>query len=107
MAQGYKTMESATKQTFHSLSENVGLFNLQGKTTLIPEMNRLGGHLLAGTFRGFGINTIVMETYKGLDLGMEYTSGKECYPCQVTLGDILYHMKKEKKRLGPSFNPSN
>jgi len=100
-------MDTTTKKTFHSLSENVGSFDLKGKTLLIPEMNRIGSHLLAGTFRSFGINALVMDTYKGLDLGMEYTSGKECYPCQVTLGDILYHMKYEKERLGKAFNPND
>ncbi|MFC1868627.1 CoA activase, partial [Thermodesulfobacteriota bacterium] len=79
-------METEKSQTFQSLSENVGHFNLRGKTVLIPEMNRVGCHLIAGTFRGFGIDALVMETYKGLDLGLEYSSGKECYPCQVTLG---------------------
>lgn len=96
-------MEAATNQTFRSLSENVGRFNLRGKTFLMPEMNRIGSHLLGGVFRSFGINALIMETYQGLDLGKEFTSGKECFPCQVTTGDILHFMKKEKERLGPRF----
>jgi predicted nucleotide-binding protein (sugar kinase/HSP70/actin superfamily) len=92
---------------FQSLTENVGRFNLRNKTFLIPQMHRIGVHLVAATFRGFGINAEVMDTCKGLDLGKEYTSGKECYPCQITTGDILYFMKKEKKRLGEDFNPGN
>lgn len=94
-------------QTFRSLKENVGAFNLTDKVFLIPEMNRIGAHLLAGTFRGFGINAIVMETYRGLDLGKEFTSGKECFPCQVTTGDILLFMEKERERLGDAFDPEN
>ncbi len=100
-------MDKQQSRVFQSLSDNVGQFNLRGKTLLIPEMNRIGCHILAGTFRGFGINATVMETYKGLDLGLEYSSGKECYPCQVTLGDILYFMKKEEERLGDAFNPED
>ena len=100
-------MEPEKSQTFQSLSDNVGQFNLIGKTVLIPEMNRIGCHLLAGTFRGFGIDAQVMDTYKGLDLGLEYSSGKECYPCQVTLGDVLYYMKREKEIRGDRFNPDN
>ncbi|MFC1533769.1 CoA activase [Thermodesulfobacteriota bacterium] len=100
-------MELENSQTFQSLSENVGQFNLRGKTFLIPEMNRVGSHLIAGTFRGFGINALVMDTYKGLDLGLEYSSGKECFPCQVTIGDILLFLKKEKERLTDQFNPNN
>jgi predicted nucleotide-binding protein (sugar kinase/HSP70/actin superfamily) len=98
-------MESEKIINFNSLKENVGRFILRDKTFVIPQMNRIGGHLLAATFRGFGIGAQVMETFKGLDLGKEYTSGKECYPCQITTGDILYFMKKERERLGPAFNP--
>jgi len=97
-------MENVTGQTFRSLSEKVGQFSLRDKTLLIPEMNRIGAHLLAGTFRSFGVNALVMETYQGLDLGKEFTSGKECFPCQVTTGDILLFMKKEQERLGHGFD---
>jgi len=102
-------METESKKvvSFKSLTDSVGRFNLTNKTCLIPQMNRIGVHLLAATFRGFGIHAKVMDTYKGLDLGMEYTSGKECYPCQITTGDILYFMEKEKERLGEDFNPEN
>jgi len=96
-------MESAKVINFRSLTENVGRFNLEDKVFLIPEMNRIGSHLLAATFRGFGVHAKVMDTFKGLDLGNEYTSGKECYPCQITTGDILYFMEEEKKRLGGAF----
>ncbi len=89
------------------MKERVGRFNLRDKTFLIPEMNRIGAHLLAGTFRGFGIHAKVMDTCRGLDLGQEYTSGKECYPCQITTGDILYFMQKEKERLGEEFDPES
>jgi len=68
-------------------------------------MNRIGGHLLAGAFRSFGVNAVLMDTYEGLDLGKAFTSGKECFPCQVTTGDILLFLKKEKERLGKDFDP--
>ncbi len=96
---------SATEiKSFQSLSDNVGQFNLKGKTVLIPDMNHSSSRLLAAAFRSFDINALVMETYKGLDLGIEYSSGKECFPCQVTLGDILYHMKSERENKGKDFN---
>lgn len=100
-------MESAKVIDFKSLTEKVGRFNLSNKICLIPEMNRIGSHLLAAVFRGFGINAKIMDTYKGLDLGREYTSGKECYPCEVTMGDILYYMQEEAKRLGDDFDPED
>jgi len=94
---------------FQSLNENIGRFDLSRSdaTFLIPEMNRMGSHLLAAAIRSFGIRSHVMETYKGLDLGKEHTSGKECYPCQITTGDILYFLKNEKKRLGDDFHPQD
>lgn len=100
-------MEAQQRASFRSLSENIGQFSLRDKTFLIPEMNRIGAHLLAGVFRSFGVNAVVMETYEGLDLGKEFTSGKECFPCQVTTGDILLFLKKEKEKLGEDFRPEN
>ncbi|MEE4354032.1 MAG: hypothetical protein V2J25_14310 [Desulfatiglans sp.] len=98
-------METNKVVNFDSLTRNLGKFNLRGKVFLIPEMNRIGAHLLAATFRGFGIRAEVMSTYEGLDLGQEYTSGKECYPCQITMGDILHFMKKEEEKEGTAFDP--
>jgi predicted nucleotide-binding protein (sugar kinase/HSP70/actin superfamily) len=100
-------MEAEKITSFQSLSDNVGQFNLKDKRVLFPEMNRVGSHLLAATFRGFGIDAHVMDTYRGLDLGLEYSSGKECYPCQVTLGDVLSFIKSEKRELGNNFDPKN
>jgi len=42
-----------------------------------------------------------------LQLGKQYTSGKECFPCQITLGDLLYHLELEKARVGEAFKPEN
>ena len=98
-------MESSKVVSFQSMKEKVGRFDLREKTFLIPQMNRIGGHLLAGTFRGFGVRARVMDTFKGMDLGKEYTSGKECYPCQITTGDILHCMKEEREKLGEDFDP--
>ncbi len=100
-------MESSTENSFNSLSDNIGKFHLPNKTVLIPEMNRIGSHLIAATFRSFGINARVLPTYKGLDIGKKYTSGKECFPCQVTLGDVLVFLKTEQKKLGAAFDPQN
>lgn len=101
-------MEKVTQlDTFRVIAERVGRFNVEGKRFLIPEMNRFSSHLLAGVFQSFGVNASVMETYEGLDLGKKFTSGKECFPCVVTLGDILYFMEKEKERLADQFDPEN
>jgi predicted nucleotide-binding protein (sugar kinase/HSP70/actin superfamily) len=100
-------MQSNNRYHFKELSDNLGKFNLRGKTVLIPEMNRIAAHLFAANFRGFGVKAEVLETYKGCNLGKQYTSGKECYPCQITLGDILYFIKKEEDRFGDGFKAEN
>jgi len=98
-------MEARKENQEERASGNLGRIQLHKKTVLIPEMNRAAALFFAATFRGFGVEARALETYKGLDLGKEYTSGKECYPCQVTLGDILYFVQKEKERLGRAFDP--
>ncbi|HIJ19900.1 MAG TPA: CoA activase [Deltaproteobacteria bacterium] len=100
-------MQGKEKRDFQSLTENVGRFNLSSKTVLIPEMNRIGTHLIAAAFRGFGINARVLPTFDGLALGNEYSSGKECFPCQITLGDILHFLQSEAKRLREAFDPED
>ena len=98
------TMESSNVLNFESFKNKVGRFNLRERTCLIPEMNRLGCHLLAASFRSFGIRAKILETFQGMDLGLAHTSGKECFPCQITMGDILHFMKQETDRLGAEFD---
>jgi predicted nucleotide-binding protein (sugar kinase/HSP70/actin superfamily) len=102
-----RTPMNSGRGHFSSLRANVGQFHLASKTVLIPEMSRAGCLLLAAAMRSFGVSAQVMETYGGLQLGKQYTSGKECFPCQVTLGDLLVHLEKERKRLGDAFRPEN
>lgn len=92
-------------KSFDRLHTSVQQSDVSGKTLLIPDMAPMSSRLLAASFRALGVNAVVMETYKGLGLGRKYTSGKECLPCQVTLGDILLHLQAERKRLGDSFSP--
>ena len=92
---------------FASLKSKVGKFSLADKTLLMPEMGHSAAMLIVAAMRSHGIDAQVMETYKGLQLGKQYTSGKECFPCQITLGDVLYHLEGEKKRLGDAFKPEN
>jgi predicted nucleotide-binding protein (sugar kinase/HSP70/actin superfamily) len=100
-------MKSKHQHNPGSPTRGIGKFNLQNKTVLIPEMNRIAAHLMAATFRSFGSNAMVLETFNGLDLGKRYTSGKECFPCQVTLGDILFFLKTEQEKRGSDFDPEN
>lgn len=96
-----------SKAVFDRLQTSVKQFDVSGKTLLLPSMSPTAGRLLEAAFRAMGVNAVVMETYKGLALGREFTSGKECFPCQVTLGDILHYLKEEKERLGSRFSADN
>ena len=98
------TMQTNNVINFESFGNKVGRFSLKERTCLIPEMNRLGSHLLAANFRSFGIRAMVLETFEGMELGMAHTSGKECFPCQITMGDILHFLQQESARLGPEFD---
>jgi len=97
--------QSSNLQAFHRFQTNVRQFDVTGRTLLMPDMAPFGVRLLAAAFRAVGVDAVIMDTYKGLSLGKEFTSGKECYPCQVTLGDILHHLQQERERLGTAFSP--
>jgi len=87
-----------------SSSGTLGKIGLRGKTFLIPEMNRVASHLIAASVRSFGVDAQVLKTYRGLDYGKKFTSGKECYPCVVTLGDLLHFVAEERVRRGAEFS---
>ena len=59
--------------TFRTLTDSVGKFELAGKKALIADLCGSGTQLLAATLRSFGIDAEVMETYKGLKLGKQFT----------------------------------
>ncbi|MCX7816341.1 MAG: hypothetical protein N2317_02360 [Syntrophales bacterium] len=96
-------MSKSEQKIFSSVMNGVGKIGIRGKTLLIPEMDRIGSHLLAAVFRSFGIEAKVLETYRGIELGKQFTSGKECFPCQITIGDILWFVKQERSK--GNFDP--
>jgi len=65
--------------------------SLKGRTLYIPQMNYAGSRALAAVFRSVGIDATVSPDSdpQTLELGGKYTSGDECYPEKVTLGDFL------------------
>jgi predicted CoA-substrate-specific enzyme activase len=72
---------------------------LRGRTLYVPKMAE-GSHHLAAAFRAVGHKAQVMPTYTkaGLEFGKSHTSGKECFPCTVTTGDmfdLLHGLKKD------------
>lgn len=63
---------------------------LAERTLYLPKMAE-GARCLAASFRSLGFKAEVMPTYTnaGLEFGKKHTSGKECYPCIVTTGDMF------------------
>lgn len=74
--------------------------NSEKRTIYFPYMCD-HAHLLAAAFRGAGIPAKVLppSDRESLKLGKLYTSGKECFPCLVTTGDML------KFTQSPDFDP--
>ena len=81
--------------------------DLTGKKFLIPNMHPYATRLVSACLRGFGSNAMVLPTYRDLNLGKQFTSGKECFPCQVTISDILHFLIEERKKLKDKFNPKD
>jgi predicted nucleotide-binding protein (sugar kinase/HSP70/actin superfamily) len=68
-----------------------GKNKLEGRTLWIPRMTYIGARLAAAVFRSAGIDARVTppSDAKTLEYGGLYTSGEECYPEKVTIGDFL------------------
>ena len=66
-------------------------FDLRGRKVYIPRMTHSGAVAFAAAFRSVGIDADVPpdSNERTLELGRKFTSGDECYPEQVTLGDLL------------------
>jgi len=64
---------------------------LAGRTLYIQQMTYASTHLLAAAFRSIGVNAIVTEDSdeRTLELGGKFSSGEECLPEKITLGDYL------------------
>ncbi|MFW6066405.1 MAG: CoA protein activase, partial [Planctomycetota bacterium] len=64
---------------------------LDGRTLWIPPMTYVGARLAAAVFRGIGIDARITppSDERTLELGGLYSSGEECYPQKVTIGDFL------------------
>lgn len=68
-----------------------GSNSLKGRTLYIHPMTRSGARLLAATFRSIDIDARVLppSDQRTLELGNMYSSGEECLPEKITLGDYL------------------
>jgi predicted nucleotide-binding protein (sugar kinase/HSP70/actin superfamily) len=74
---------------------------LEGRTVYVPQMSYAAGRTLAASVRSLGVQASVSPdsdetTYV---LGGKYTSGEECLPQKVTLGDFVKVLE------APDFRP--
>jgi len=74
---------------------------LAGRTLWIPRMTYVGARMMAAVLRSVGIDARVTPPSddRTLELGGLYSSGEECYPQKVTLGDFLRIVNE------PGFDP--
>ena len=75
---------------------------LAGKTVYIPTMAEGSSEAFAAVFRWLGIEAqpTPPSTERTRELGSKYTTGDECYPAKVTVGDFLRVIEM------PGFRPA-
>ncbi len=66
-------------------------FGLEGRTLYLPQMPYGGSYLFAASIRSIGLDAQVTTNSdeRTLELGGRVTSGDECYPQKITMGDAL------------------
>ncbi|MBN1553600.1 MAG: hypothetical protein JXA11_02560 [Phycisphaerae bacterium] len=64
---------------------------LEGRTLWVPRMTYVGARLFSAVFRSIGVDArpCPESDHRTLELGGLYTSGEECYPGKITIGDFL------------------
>lgn len=74
---------------------------LYGRKTWLPRMSDGSSRAFAAILRSIGVNAEVTppSDAQTLELGARFTSGDECYPLKVTLGDFLRIAEQ------PGFDP--
>lgn len=76
---------------------------LAGKTLWLPRFQVGSSRLFAAVFRSIGVDAEVVppSDARTRELGARFSSGDECYPLKITLGDCLRVLEK------PGSNQSN
>jgi len=71
--------------------DDLGDHPLRGKKVLIPPMASGSAQLFAAGFRALGVEAepTPPSDEQTSELGSRYTSGDECYPAKVTIGDFM------------------
>ncbi|MDI6785784.1 MAG: acyl-CoA dehydratase activase [bacterium] len=86
------------------ISKNITInhHRIQDKTIYVPYMGDQSLGIVAGLIAaGLNARLFPESDQKTLEWGRKYTSGKECYPCIITTGDMVKLIKSK------DFNPEN
>lgn len=84
------------------ISKNITIshHNIKEKTIYVPYMGDQSLAIVAGLVAaGLNARSFPKSDQKTLEWGRKYTSGKECYPCTITTGDMV------KLIMSDNFNP--
>ena len=89
-----------TVHDFHDKAlpeRNLDEVRATGRRILIPSMGP-GSETMAACLRGMGVpaECLPFPDQEALRLGRRYTSGKECLPMSVTLGNLLKRVQKDE-----------
>lgn len=81
----------------HKIDAIIDAFGLRGRTMYLPHMPYGGTYLLASAIRSIGFDAwpTTHSDERTLDLGGRVTSGEECYPQRITVGDFLRMIEDE------------
>jgi predicted nucleotide-binding protein (sugar kinase/HSP70/actin superfamily) len=81
----------AASVTDPRVREAISAFGLEGRTLYLPQMPYGGSYLFAASIRsiGFAAEVTTHSDERTLELGGKVTSGDECYPQKITVGDFL------------------
>ena len=100
------SIRSSRKHLWQRKSRGEDLFfdlreRTDGLRVYIPHMDD-HGLMMAAALRSGGVNAeaLPMSDSDSVEIGRRFTSGKECFPCILTTGDIV------KKTQAPDFDPS-
>ncbi len=90
------------------INEAIADFGLQGRTLYLPQMPYGGSYLLAAAIRSIGFDAWQTSDSdeRTLDLGGRMTSGDECYPQKIVLGDLLRIIEDEGRENVAYMMPS-
>ena len=79
------------------IDEAITEFGLGGRRLYLPQMPYGGTYLLAASIRSIGFDSwpTTDSDERTLELGSKVTSGDECYPQKITMGDFLRIIEDE------------